>query len=72
MEPVEIVKMHILGNAVSKVADALIVVDVDFVVFERSEEAFNSYVVDRSAFAIHGDFYAVILKYFRMFMAGIL
>lgn len=52
MEPIEIVKMHIFGDTVSKVADALIIVDVDFIVFERSEEAFNGNVVDRSAFTL--------------------
>ena len=72
MESVEIVKVHIFGNAASKVADTLIIVDVDFVVFERSEEPFNSDIVNRSAFAVHGDSYTVIPEYFRMFMACVL
>ena len=46
MESVEIVKVYIVGNAVSKVADTLIIVDIDFVVFECSEEPFDSDVVD--------------------------
>ena len=70
MQPFKVVPVDKISDLPARVPDVFIIFQVNLVIFQRAEPAFDHNVVGPAAFAVHADFHRVLFYVFDVVMAG--